>query len=230
MAGRHELSENPPGHGGDAEPTVLVSGQTRALLRRIPLQLLDERVQSGDGAVVLTTSEEPATVGRRLSGGVEALEHENVAIVDCATERRSPVTRTTALRWNVPSPVSFPQVSEALREALDTLAERRVPRTHVLCDTTTAQFRLAAPDRVVQSTHDVAMSVGGERGLGVFVFDATSVPDRQVERLQHLFDVHVEVGRRGGSSEVRWTGLVGRSDGWVPLADVAHASTHLGIP
>lgn len=220
MATKQGLADSIPEHGRDSQPTMLVSGETRTLLRSIPLQLLDERAQPGDGVVIVTAHEEPASIGRRLAGRVNAFEPDHVALVDCCTKQRSSLRRPTALRWDVPSPVSFSQASEALRQAFEGLAERGVPRTHVLCDTIVTQFHLAPADHVLQHSHDIAMTVGGERGLGVFICDASTVPDRQVERLKHLVDAHVEVRQAGGRSEVRWTGLVGRSDGWVPLADL----------
>lgn len=218
----------PSGRGRRTQPTVLVSGQARTLLRRVPLQLLAERASDGDGAVVATTREDPAVAARRLCEAVEASVPERVAVVDCCNKSAATPARPADLRWRVPSPVAFGPIAAAVGDAFGELADRGVGRAHFLLDTLATQFRLAAPDRVNRHVHDLAMAVGGEGGLGLFTVAPSVVTDREFARLKHLFDVHVEVRRAAGTPEVRWTGLVGRSDGWVPLADAGFRFDALG--
>lgn len=213
------MPEGFPGGGRDSQPTILVSGRPRESLRQVPLRLFGERAMAGDGAVIVTTRDDPAFVARRLTGGVDAFVPERVALVDCTTKQRGGLARTGDIRWEAPSPVSFPLACEAIDDALATLHERGVERVHFLFDTLTTQFRLAAAEDVLQHTHDLAMTVGTESGLGVFTIEHAVATDRESERLKHFFDVHVEVRRGDDGPEVRWTGLVGSSDGWVPLAD-----------
>lgn len=213
------MSDGLPGGGRESQPTVLVSGRPRESLRRVPLRLFAERSLPGDGVVIVTTRDDPAFVARRLTTGVEAFAPERTAMVDCTTKQREAVRRTGDLRWETPSPVAFAAARDAIDGALSALRERGTERIHFLFDTLTTQFRLADADAVLQHTHDLAMTVGGESGLGVFTVEHAVATDRESERLKHFFDVHVEVRRGDDGPEVRWTGLVGRSDGWVPLAD-----------
>jgi hypothetical protein len=211
--------ENLPGDGRASQPTVLVSGRARSLTHRVPLQLLAARATDGDGAVVVSTREDPAVVVRRLSGAVDAFDASTVAMVDATSKAAGTGTRTDELRWQVPSPVAFGCLRSAIDDALAALSDRDVGRIHFVFDTLTTQFRLAEADVVHQHTHDMAMTVGEQRGLGLFVL-APSVPtDQEFARVRHLVDVHVAVRRTAEGPQVRWTGLVGSSDGWVALAD-----------
>jgi hypothetical protein len=180
---------------------------------------LGARALESDGVVLATTRDDPAFAARRLTEGVEEFVPERVAQIDCTTKQRESVARTGELRWETPSPVGFDLASRAIDEALVALRERGVERIHFLFDTLTTQFRLAEADDVLRHTHDLAMTVGGESGLGVFTIEHAVATDRECERLKHFFDVHVQLRRGEDGPEVRWTGLVGSSEGWVPLAD-----------
>lgn len=208
-----------PGDRRTSQPTVLVSGRARALLHRVPLQLLAERASPGDGAVVVSTREDPAVVGRRLCGAVSAFDPSRVAVVDATSKATGTLTRADDLRWHVPSPVSFGHVRTAIDVALDELAARDATRIHFLFDTLTTQFRLADADIVHQHAHDLAMTVGRERGLGLFVMKPSAATGQEFEQVRHLVDVHVAVRQTADGPQVRWTGLVGSSEGWVALAD-----------
>lgn len=203
----------------ESQPTVLVSGQARALLRRIPLQLLAERVAPGDGAVIVTAREDPAVVARRLCGAVSAFDPSLVTMVDATSKATGGLTRVDDRRWHVPSPVSFGHVRVAVDAALDELGTRDAASVHFLVDTPTTQFRLADADLVHQYTHDLAMVVGAEHGLGLLTLEPAATTEREFEQVRHLVDVHVAVRRTANGPQVRWTGLVGSSDGWTGLKD-----------
>lgn len=213
------MGEGFPGGGRRSQPTILVTGRELPLLRRVPLQLLAEQARRGDGAVVAATRGDPGDVRRWLVGGVDALAADRTAVVDCARKPREDLHRVGDLQWAVPSPVAFSQIVGAARTALDALHDRGVDRIHFLLDSLTTQFRLADEDAVLTHAHDLAMALGAESGLGIMTLEITAVSERGFERLRHLVDVHVALRRTPSGPEVRWTGLVGRSDGWVTLSD-----------
>jgi len=212
------MSENTlPGGDRGAEPTVLVSGQSRPLLERVPLQLLAERVGDGDGVVVGGGETNPSVAAGRLraASGVAA---SRLALVDATSEAAGSLTRVDDRRWQVPSPVAFGHVRSALDLAAGELSDRGADRIHLLFGALTAQFRLADPDIVCQHAADVVNAVGDGPGLGVFTLRPSTAGEAAFERVRHLVDVHVATRRTERGPEVRWTGLVRDSDGWVPLA------------
>lgn len=208
-----------PGGRRATQPTVLVSGEARELLRRVPVQLLAERGEPGDAVVVVTAREDPAVVARRLCGAVAAFGPDLVGLVDATSKAAATLTRVDDLRWRAPSPVAFDHVTSAVDAAREALRARDADRVHVLFDTLTVQFRLADAAAVLHHAHDLLMAVGGERGLGLATLAPSVTTDEEFERVRHLVDVHVAVRRTSGGPEVRWTGLAGSSEGWAPLAD-----------
>lgn len=213
-----------PASGRGARQTVLVTGQARALLRRVPLRLFGQRVRESDGVVVATTLEDPAVVGRRSCAAVPGLDADRVALVDCRARNPEAPSRGQTLRWEVPSPVAFRAVAAAVRAAGEELTARGAERVHVLFDALTAQFRLADPVCVARHAREVATTVAAGRGIGAFALEPSAVTDREFARLKRLADVHVAVRRTVAGPQVRWSGPADRSDGWVPLA-----STELGL-
>lgn len=210
------MAEGFPGRGRDSQPTVLVAGRQRDLSQRVALQLFGERARSGDGVVIATARGDPAVLGRQLAEHVPAFDRERIALVNCCD---GGADSTGPRTWNVPSAVSFAGVEGAVRSARQALDDQGVERRHFLLDTFTTQFRLAAePEAVLRHADGLAMSLGTEAGLAVFTVDPAVVTDGEQERLRHLLDVHVEV-RNDDDVELRWTGLVGGSDGWLPLSD-----------
>ena len=210
-----------PGGRRETQPTVLVTGRARALLRRVPLRLLAERGRPGDAAVVVTTRRDPAVVARRLCGAVAAFDPSVLALVDATSEATTSPRRVDERRWHVPSPVAFGHLRAAIDEALDVLGARDGVRVHVLFDTLTTQFLLADADAVLQHAHDLATALGAERGLGLFTMAPRVARDDELGAVCHLVDVHVGVRRTAGGPQVRWTGLVGGTGGWVALAETA---------
>jgi len=213
------MADGFPGGGQESQPTVLVSGRPRESMRRVPLGLFGHRARHGDGLLIVSTRDDPAFLGRQLTDGETALDSDRLALVDCTTKHLGEVTRTGDLQWEAPSPVSFEHARQAVDEGLAALHDRGAERVHVLFDTLTTQFRLADADAVLQHAHDLAMTFGGESGLGIFTVEHAVATDQESERLKHLVDVHVEVRRGEDGPEVRWTGLVGNSGGWVTFSD-----------
>lgn len=213
------MVEGFPGRGRYSQPTVLLSGSRRTLLQEVSMQLFGERAVDGDGVVIATSRGDPALVGRLLAENVEAFDPGRIALVDCCDGTCGSSPPTDYL-WDVRSPLAFDRFEAGVESARRTFTDRGVDRLHFMFDTLTTQFRLASdPEAVLQHADDLAMSLGAEDGLMVFAVDPATVTAEERERLRHLFDVSVEVRGESDDVELRWTGLVGGSDGWVPLAD-----------
>lgn len=211
----------------ETQPTVLVSGQARELLRRVPLQLAAERFGAGDGAVVVTAREDPGVVARRLCGAVPAADPALVAMVDATSKATATPARVDERRWHVPSPVAFGHVAAAVDAAIAELRSREADRVHLLLDALTTQFRLADAGAVHRFAHDMA-TTAAETGPGLFTVEPSVTGDREFEQLRHFVDAHVSVRRTAAGPQVRWTGPLGDSEGWVSLADAGLRFDALG--
>lgn len=210
--GRSDVDTIPP------QPTVMVTGTAGREMRSVAMQLFDGRAAKADGAVVVTTRESPAAVVRRLIGGPGEFDGDQLAVVDASGADDDERPDVGLLECVDPGADPEP-VNETVTAGLEWLAAAGVERRHFLYDTLAADDRLQGPEAVYDRAYRIAMTVGAEDGLGLFTLDDDGLSVDVVERLGHLFDVTVEVRERRGETELRWTGLLGASDGWVSLAD-----------
>lgn len=192
-----------------AQPTVLVSSTVDDLPRCAPSDLLSDSVRPGDGIVVVTTGDPEPPVARLL-GSIDGCNRSDVAVV---TTGDSEVAAATTVGLD-PAPTAT-AMADAVADGFDALGDGRA---HLLVD------RLAAAgtdeETVYRRAHEIAMAVGAEPGLTVVGVDATDRTEAFVERLTHLFDVHVRLRRDGERCQARWTALTGTSDGWHAWSEV----------
>jgi hypothetical protein len=164
--------------------------------------------------VVVTTRESPTALVERLTGEDQAVAPSNLAVVDA---RDGPDDGDSSVGWlRVVDPGATPEeIDDAVSEGLAWLGEEGIDRRHFLYDTLAADDRLPDEEAAYDRAYQVAMTVGAEDGLALFTLDTDALSADTVERLTHLFDVHVELREDAGDTQLRWTGLLGASDGWV---------------
>jgi hypothetical protein len=210
--GRSDVDSIPP------QPTVMVTGRAGRPLYAVATELFERRTTDSDGAVVVTTRESPTAIVDRLTGGDRAVDPSNLAVVDA---RDAPEDGDSAVGWlRVVDPgAPAEEIDDAVTAGLAWLGEEEVDRRHFLCDTLAADERLPDEEAAYDRAYQVAMTVGAEDGLALFTLDTGALSDDTVERLTHLFDVHVELREDAGDTQLRWTGLLGASDGWVGTAE-----------
>lgn len=201
-----------------AHPTVLVSGPREAV-RAVALATVGSRTAPRDGVVVVASRSTPEEVVDRLTAGTGGVRAERVVVLDRrpAAEGATP-PGVPVRRLSPPTPT--PRLAEAVANALADLDGEDVGVRHFLHEALDGGSGGETPyDRA----HDLAMAVGAEDGVGVFGVETGGRPATAVADLAHLFDVHVETRLEDGEVELRWTGLLGETETWVPLghADLA---------
>jgi len=209
------------------QPTVLVTGTDGRRLRSVALELIGERATASDGAVVVTTGTAPAVLASRLIDGPGHLAPANLAVVDARDAagdepgvgdldpgESDPDSDLACGHVDRVDPDADPATLEgSVATALEWLTAAGVDRRHFLYDV------LGTDAGTYDRAYRVAMTVGAEEGLAVFTHGARGRQDDVVAELAHLVDVHVELREVDGATELRWTGLLGASDGWVGLAE-----------
>jgi len=204
--------------GPPPQPTVMLTGGDGPRLRSVAAALFGERAGAGDGAVVVTTATPPADLLGALTRNGHALDPADLAVVDLRAGADPAVD--AGYSTGVAADADAPAVDEAVSSALSGLADDGIGRRHVLYDALATGRDVVDEATAYDRAYEVAMTVGAEDGLGLFTLEDTGVAGEAVAELAHLFDVHVELRAAGDGTELRWTGLLGASDGWVPLADV----------
>lgn len=218
--GRRDEDTIPP------QPTVMVTGSGGRQLRSVGMELFDERSTRADGAVVVTTRDPPTATAGRLSGGSGGVAPDRLAVIDARDVVGEDLDAgfvdddgTVGYLERVDPRADPESMSGSVVAGLEWLASAGVERRHFLYDTLGTVHRLREAEAVYDRAYRIAMTVGAEEGLALFALDDDGLTEDVVERLGHLFDVTVEVRTLPEVTELRWTGLVGASDGWVCLAD-----------
>ena len=209
---------------GAPQPTVIVSGSAGRLPSSVALGLLEARVDSADGAVLVVSEASPTSPIQKLTAEPLALDRDALVVVDCRQRGGSAELDAGRVR-RVPPEGSALAVDREVRDGLDWLAEQGIERRHFLFDSLALGGPLPDADAVYDLAYELAMTVGAEDGLGAVVVDSDGLSTEEVGRLGHLFDVHVELERDETGPQMRWTGLLGGSDGWVPVEQVDFEST-----
>lgn len=207
---------------GPAQPTVMVSSGEDGLARSVPTDILAACLGPGDGVVAITTRDAPAEATTRLTSEFDGLESSDVGVVAATSDAvsangggrtDSDAAASVATVGDRPDPSAL---VEAVEDAFESLDNERV---HLLVDV------LAAPangdvEAVYDRVHEVAMAVGTEPGVALVAVDASGFRQSFVERLTHLFDVHIRLREDEGCCEACWTTLTTASDGWRSWAEV----------
>lgn len=199
------------------QPTVMVTGSDGRHLRSVATELLQERSAAGDGAVVVTTRESSTALVRRLTTDRAGFDPERLAVVDARTSAAD--DPAAGLCTAVAADASPATLDDAVTEGLDWLAAGDVERRHVLYDTLERDDWMPDEEAAYERAYRIAMTVGAEDGLALFALDVEGLSASVVEKLSHLFDVHVALRDDDGDTELQWTGLLGASEGWVPVAE-----------
>lgn len=210
-----EMTANRP----PPQPTTMVTGPADRLLESVALRLFDERAEPGDGAVVVTTRAAPQAIVGRLTAGPEGFDPRHLAVVDGRAASEPAAVEAGRLR-SIAADAAPPEIEREVRECLDWLDELGVDRRHFLFDALAADRPDPDPGATYDRAYELAMTVGADEGLAVVTVDPAGLSAEAVGELAHLFDVHVRLRDDGDGPELRWTGLLGESAGWLPVREV----------
>lgn len=237
------MTEIPP------QPTVVVAGDPGAGLRPVAGAFFAERTRHDEGAVVVATRRSAAVVelvveeagldpGRTavVDAGVEGSGpargrtegwDDGEGSGDGWEDGEGSGDGPAAVSGNgdpaepgwyrrVDPAAPAETMDDAVADAFGWLAEAGVERRHFLYDGLGG-----APAGVdeYERAFALAMTVGAEDGLAMFTLDERAFGADEVAEFSHLVDVSVELREDAGSRKLRWTGLLGASDGWVGLGE-----------
>lgn len=205
----------PPG-GRLVRSDILVAAPTGDSLRGIPERVLAAGAGADDGAVVVSTRHQGSVVDERLADRTP-LSADRIGVVDC-TPSGNGRRRNDDLEWAVNSPGDLTGSGIALEECMDALSERGIDRVHVLFDTLSTLLVSVEVGTVLQYVHHLTTGTEPPAGIGVYPVHTNVVDDRDLARLEHLFDGMIEVRRRDGRREVRRRGFETPPSEWIPLA------------
>lgn len=205
-----------PPRGRLAGSDVLVAAPTGDSLRGIPERVLTAGAGPGDGAVVVSTRHRGSVVDERLADRTP-LSADRIGVVDCTPGGNGRRRNGDDLKWAVNSPGDLTGSGIAVEECVSALGNRGIDRVHVLFDTLSTLLVSVEVGAVLQYVHHLTTGAEPPAGIGVYPVHTNVLDERDLARLEHLFDASVEVRRRDGARQVRRRGFDAPLSEWVPL-------------
>ena len=208
--------------------SVLVAGASSETLGRLPYRLLRSATGATDGALLVTTDDPADRLVRRFTESPDAPDGARVGVVDATPNGRRHADADAGV-WRVGSPVDFNGTGIGIDRCHRHLRTTGAERVHMLYDTLTTPFLSADSDTVVRYAHHLTLQAEDHDGIGLFPIQTNVTGDRDVARLKHLFDALVEVRKRGGTRQVRCSGVDGDWRDWYDLPDGDDAGEFAGL-
>lgn len=203
--------------GGHAEPTVLVSAGDIGLRRSVAVEILTASIRSEDRLIAITAGRPPTKTVQQLPDAVPSLDRSRLAILDESTGSSD----AAALVRQVSPDVDPSNLAQIIEETYETMDSGDSGKTHLSVADMASTWGGTNLEATYNRAHEVAMTVGRYPGVSLFAIDSSGVPEQFLERLTHLYDVHLRVREENGKREASWTALTSESNGWRALSDVS---------
>jgi KaiC/GvpD/RAD55 family RecA-like ATPase len=174
----------------EVEPgsNLLLSGPPLTGKRSLALDVLAAGIESGDGAIIVTTKD---AAPRVLDDFAERTPYENkpVAVVDCVSRQQgvAEVEGTERIKY-VSSPVDMTGIGIQLSEFLQAFTDRGVDRNRVMVHSLSPLLMYSDLQTVFRFLHVFTGRVQSVDGLGLFCIDASAHDEQTMNTLTQLFD------------------------------------------
>jgi KaiC/GvpD/RAD55 family RecA-like ATPase len=204
MSGMYALGDVLPETAVDPGTNVLVTGPPLTGKRSIALRILSSGIDTGDGAVAVTTKDGADTILRELP------DDADVGVVDCVTKQRGvgAVEENPRIKY-ASSPVDMTGIGIKLSEFLQEFYDARgLARNRVLLHSISTLLMYSDLQTVFRFLHVFTGRIQSTEALGIYVIDSTSHDDQTMNTLKQLFNAVIEVREgEGDNPEIRTTGL-----------------------
>lgn len=199
---REVVSELGPG------TNLLITGPPMAGKRELALELLTGGNGSGDGTVLVMTSESAAVVIEDLDRYYPGLDWTRIGVVDCSGSDNGTIT-DVATR-SVTSPRDLTGISTAAARLLQQLSDGGVSQVrHGLVSVSTL-LEYLDHDTVFKFLYIYLQRIVDTDGLGVFTIDDTAHDPRVIDTLASGFDGVIEL--HGADTDLRGMRIRGLTD------------------
>jgi len=172
----------------DPGSNLLLSGPPLTGKRSLALDILAAGVESGDGAIIVTTKD---AAPRVLDDFAERTPYENkpVAVVDCVSRQQgvSEAEETGRIKY-ASSPVDMTGIGIQLSEFLQAFTDRGIERNRIMVHSLSPLLMYSDLQTVFRFLHVFTGRVQSVDGLGLFCIDASAHDDQTMNTLTQLFD------------------------------------------
>lgn len=176
---------------------ILVSGPPLTGKRRLAREILQHGIDTGEGAIVITTRDS----GDRVTSSFEfdAETHSSpVGVVDCVTEHMGRSTTDTLTVKYAASPVDMSGIGIGFSNFIEYFyGELGREQNRVMIDSLTTLLIYSTLQTVFEFMHAITSRVDDVDAIGIHVIESTAHDEETLHTLSQLFDGTIELDESG---------------------------------
>jgi KaiC/GvpD/RAD55 family RecA-like ATPase len=195
--------------------SYLLAGPAMSGKYDLLLSFIAEGIESGDGALFVSTNEDAGGVIGDVEDRMGAVP-DHFRLVDCVSERGGGDALPADRVEYVSSPGDLTGIGIGVSEQLRRFDESTVEQTRLAFYSLSTLLMYAELETVFRFLHVLTGRIGSIDAVGVFAVDPTTHDESTVNTLKQLFDGMIELRETEGGREVRLVGVDGGPTEWMP--------------
>jgi len=196
--------------------SILVSGPAMTGKENLVYDVLADGAKSGDGAVVVTTSDGAASVVEEFRDRVPKLRGAQLGVVDCRGEGGAdPELIEGVSVHQVSSPGDLTGIGIGITKALEGLHDSGRDRGRLALVSLSTMLTYTDKKTVFKFCHVLSSRLDAAGYIGVFTIDSGAHDQQTIQVIKQAFDGLIDIrDAEGGGREARVLGLANEPTDW----------------
>lgn len=183
-------------------------------LRRLMDRYVEQGLDEGDGCVIVTTTQDAASVVASIEDRVGDEALDRLGVVDATSQEPDPSSLPCRVE-SITSPADLTGIGIALSKLLESFVDADLDGYRVLVDSVSVLLVYSGFERVYQFLHTVTNQLDTIDGSSVWLLSGDTDQSR-IDKFVGLFDGVLEAREAPGGPEYRFR-RSGGSETWQPL-------------
>ncbi|MDS0258728.1 hypothetical protein NDI56_04900 [Haloarcula sp. S1CR25-12] len=196
--------------------SILVSGPAMTGKQQLAYDILADGAASGDGAVVVTTSDKASDVVEEFRDRVPELKGSQLGVVDCRGEGGAdPELIEGVSVHQVSSPGDLTGIGIGITKALESLHNSGLERGRLALISLSTMLTYTDKKTVFKFCHVLSSRLDAAGYVGVFTIDSSAHDQQTIQVIKQAFDGLIDIrDAEGGGREARVLGLATEPTDW----------------
>lgn len=198
--------------------SLLISGPAMSGKDDLALDVLRDGARAGEGAVVVTTNDQAASVIEDFTDAVPELEDSQLGVIDCRGESSADGDAGDGVYvHHVSSPGDLTGIGIGITKALEGLHNNGREQGRLALFSLSTMLTYTDKKTVFKLCHILSSRLDAAGYVGVFTIDSGAHDDQTLQVIKQAFDGLVEIREQDGTRQGRVMGLTSEPSDWKDL-------------
>ncbi|WP_247008879.1 RAD55 family ATPase [Halorientalis litorea] len=198
--------------------SVLVAGPAMTGKDQLALDILAAGSRQGEGALVVSTSDEASTIMEDYQARVGHEGGYPLGIVDCFADTDEPAPdRPGSYVHHVSSPADLTGIGIGITKCLESLHDNGADRGRMGLSSLSTMLTYTDRKTVFKFCHVLSSRLDAAGYLGVFTIDTGAHDEQTIQVIKQAFDGLVELRQSDAGREARVVGIADSPTAWAAL-------------